>query len=482
MPSELKAPKVAAPPDPDLLNHIHALGLSDVEAYRDWCARHGFSRRLDKHWRLRLKERSLAGRAVADARLAQKRQELRKPQAIVERICNGLSEDAVTQPEWKAVCRAFHSSRQSPRIRDALRELLQCLCDRGDFLTDAATSGGGHLNALLAIARQSPRWIRPVADWKSSSHNIRRQFASLLRHLFARWPVPAFMDSAWFLGNTSDARRKQFWYARLGLGDSIRIVDLPIPYTKRMAHHFMQAPADWSIDAALRWGQVRGLGGPAELARAIAGTRLVQHFVHDDFWTTVIQFFIRFPDLDLVHVGPIVDYLQNQRFHAFRGHIAQPNLTMKGRTPASLLRQVEEWHAALDLHDDLPPDAQWNPSGISAFEFLEGAESWHDLGYRGKVWRFTELLTARSLSAEGRAMKHCVGSYARQCVSGACSIWTLEMETHAGRTKVMTVEVALPSKEICQARGKCNNAPTEKQLAILRRWAENAGLTLSIYL
>lgn len=56
-------------PDPDLLTHIHSLGLSTVEDYLGWCARHGFSRRTDKHWRVRLKERSYANRASADARL-----------------------------------------------------------------------------------------------------------------------------------------------------------------------------------------------------------------------------------------------------------------------------------------------------------------------------------------------------------------------------------------------------------------------------
>jgi hypothetical protein len=61
-------------PDPDLMTHIRSLGLSTVQDYVGWCAQHGFSRRTDKHWRVRLKERSYANRAIADARLAQKKQ------------------------------------------------------------------------------------------------------------------------------------------------------------------------------------------------------------------------------------------------------------------------------------------------------------------------------------------------------------------------------------------------------------------------
>ena len=75
--------------DPDLVQHIQSIGLSTVEDYIAWCAQHGFSRRTDKHWRQRLKERSYVNRAIADARLAQKKQELRKPAIIIERIFSG---------------------------------------------------------------------------------------------------------------------------------------------------------------------------------------------------------------------------------------------------------------------------------------------------------------------------------------------------------------------------------------------------------
>src|SRR6478672_1004670 len=94
----VKKPKKPAdePPDPDLLAHVHALGLSSVEEYVTWCARHGFSRRTAKHWRLRLKERAFASRSVAEARLAQKKQELRRPQHSIQAIFRGdLTEQQV---------------------------------------------------------------------------------------------------------------------------------------------------------------------------------------------------------------------------------------------------------------------------------------------------------------------------------------------------------------------------------------------------
>ena len=72
--------------DPELLAHIRSLGLSAVGEYVSWCAQHGFSRKTNKHWRLRLKERSYANRAIADSRLAQKKHEVKKPEKIIDRI------------------------------------------------------------------------------------------------------------------------------------------------------------------------------------------------------------------------------------------------------------------------------------------------------------------------------------------------------------------------------------------------------------
>jgi hypothetical protein len=372
--------------DPDLRAHISSLGLTSVEDYIAWCARHGFSRRTDKHWRVRLKERSYANRAIADARLARKKQEIRRPEKVIEQIFSGkLQEDQVTEPHLKAVCRACKSAQESRRTRLAFHDLLQHVSPGTGLLSGHLVigqygwqAGNTFVDALLALARHSRGWIRPVADWKPQSHNTRRQFASLARHLFAEWPLPAFMDSVWFLGTGRSAVQQQEWFLHIGRGQNIRTADLPLPYTKRMAHHFMQAPADLTVEAALRWGQIQGLGGSQRLARAVIGTWLGTSFGHDDFWVTVLQFFIANPMLDLAHISPIIDYIENQRFVSQdvfvapgvveRRAPAQPNFTMKGRTPASLLRQVEAWHRTLAKAE--VPKAQWPRSGIEGFEFV----------------------------------------------------------------------------------------------------------------
>ena len=294
------------------------------------------------------------------------------------------------------------------------------------------------------------------------------------------------MDAVWFMGPSKAATERQRWFAHIGSGENIRTAETPILLTKRMAHHFMQAPADCTVDQALRWGQVVGLGGSPRLAKAIMASRLSEHFDHDDFWITVIRFFIDNPMLDLIHISPIIDYLHDQRF-AKREELvaagvfelrppAQPNLTMKGRNPATLLRQVEQWHRQLGK-SAVNIKAEWAGSGIGDYDAIEGRAGSPSL----RRWKIQELLSARALLAEGHAMHHCVASYAHSCARRMTSIWSLQMQNHEGSQRVLTVEVRLASKTICQARGKRNVMPDAKAKDILRRWAAQRGLTLAAY-
>lgn len=480
-------------PDPDLIAHMESLGLKTVDDYVAWCALHGFGRRTSKNWRQRLKERAFFTQAAAVSRLARKKRELRSPQQTIERIFHGeFHEHDLTQPHLKAICRAFEAVKSRTKTRQALFDLLLHVSRHSELLDVCPVvpeygrqEGNTYIAALLALARNAAGWLRQPLDWAPRTHNAGRQFAGLARHLFAHWPVPSFMDSVWFKGDGDEALRQQSWFLHVGRGENIRTTDLPLPFTKRMAHHFMQAPSDLTMEGALRWGQIRGLGGDERLVRKIIGTRLGSSFEHDDFWITVLRFFIANPMLDAAHIGPIVDYIHSQRFVSSDVFVGpgviehkpppQPNLSMQGRTPESLLRQVQVWHHGLAKVQQ--PQADWPRSGIVEFEFVEGSERGANL----KIWTITELLSTRALVAEGRKMKHCVATYAGSCAHGQTSIWTLEVESFEGRSKLLTIEVRNSARLICQVRGKCNALPAEKHRGIIRRWAEQAGLQLATY-
>lgn len=235
---------------------------------------------------------------------------------------------------WSPLGMLIFEAFQTGGDRESLRRLLlhverlTGLLDKPEFA-----------RAVIALARNSDGWLRQPELWKPRTKNARRQFNSLARHLWATFDVPLFMDTAWF----SEQDVHQQWFRLLGQGGNIRQADgLPCPLTKQMAHHFLLAPDDYSIQAALRWGQILALGGDKRLADAVVGTRLEARFCDDPFWLSVFRFFVANPMLDRAHVGPIVDYIWNQRFEPRVEQVArgvpvqhppvQPNFSMRGRT------------------------------------------------------------------------------------------------------------------------------------------------------
>ena len=136
------------------------------------------------------------------------------------------------------------------------------------------------------------------------------------------------------------------------------------------------------------------------MAQAIIGTRLGQSFENEEFWSTVVLFFVRNPMLDPAHVGPIVDYIHHQKYVPQQvvlpgGEVeerppAQPNFSMKSRSIPKLLRGVEEWHEELARQVREPEEAEgsaqsgkkrrprivmWEHSSIG--EFLSKEENRH---------------------------------------------------------------------------------------------------------
>lgn len=243
------------------------------------------------------------------------------------------------------------------------------------------------------------------------------------------------------------------------------------PLHQAIAHWFNHAPDHYPVSAALRWAQVRGLGGEEPLARAVIATRLGRSFGHEDFWLTVLHFFVTNPKLDVARVGPIVDFLQYQRFGPDEGALVrreppQPEFSMKGRTVAALLRLVDEWHKQLG-RDGAAAGLQRGRSQIGEFEQVEGSEELENL----RRWTITQLLSSRELKAEGLAMRHCVAIYAGACARKQTSIWSLRVETAQGQRRLLTVEVDLARRTICQARWICNALPKEKEINLLKEWA-----------
>ena len=387
--------------------------------------------------------------------------------------------------------------------RAQLRDLLLHVEKRAPNLLDARPAfhrlgrvdGNTFAEALGALARHNDAWQQSPSEWKPDSRNPRRQFAALVRFLLARYDVPACLDSVWFGGWDQEAQRQQGWFVHVGSGQNIRTADLPLVLSKRMAHVFAEAPSELTATEALRWAQVIGQGGSEMLAQAVIATELGRNFADESFWSTVVLFLVENPMLDPDMVGPIVDYINHQKFvPTEEGEPPQPNYTMKGRSAVKLLSQVEEWHERL-ARDNRQPGGSWESSGIAGFEWMDDKEE-------GLRWTIRELTSKRDLTLEGRAMNHCVASYVPNCRRGSKSVWSMQVDAEGHSARVVTIAVHNPSRNIVEVRGRFNAVPRQsgknpknktlerpyrellaRSGAVLRKWieAEELGRTTRAY-
>ena len=375
-------------------------------------------------------------------------------------------------------------------VRPAYDRLLLHVRSASDLLarrTSTRSDAPDAELALVALALHHADWLQPVETWRPTAASGWRQLSSLAQHLLARFDMPGFWISAWLESERGQRTPQQEWYKAVGRGQSLRRIGLPMRITRTLAHRFTQAPHHLTVIAALRWAQTRALGGSDELARALSATRLGHELAHEDFWETVVDFFARHPELDLMHVGPIVDFLHHQKLQATEGITPagqlgllpppQPQLTLKGRTPASLLRLVDAWHGQLRATGPL---VTWPPQPLRPLRHVELIARRDDDDRRdeARIWTLTELCSSAELDLEGRVMRHCVATYVRACQRGRSSIWSLQLETRNGRQRRLTLELEPQARRIVQLRRRFNCRPDADERAIVAMWAERERLRL----
>jgi hypothetical protein len=470
-------------PSKKILDHIEKMKLRGIDAYYAWCTKYSFVASFTKS------SKEMAAEQEHFSFLTKEREMYssidRNPKKLIEKACDGLLDHKkIDRPFWKDFAEAICTSKDKNKA--SLKELLIHIQKKADFLYDDIRFGDKkflYVEAMIKINDRRGLWLRDLKSWKAGTHNARRQFASLIRHLFCKYEIPEFFDSAWFRKEKSSYKFRD-WFIHIGLGHNIRTVKTPIPLTKKMAHSMMLAPADYTIEGAIRWGQIHALGGDKRLISEVVATRLGKSFSEEKFWTSVISFFIQNPMLDRKHVGPIYDFIHHHKYkeeeivvpggRVERRPPPQPNFSMTQRDPEALLRQVDRWHGALSKANPAK-NLYFKKSEIKDFVYARGKDE------EEIIFRIKELLSGQALIEEGRALNHCVATYAMSCFRGHCSIWSLEKEHKGKMSKCLTVEVD-QDKIIVQARGKHNRLPDSNEMNLLQLWATRNELTLSHYL
>ena len=466
--------------------HMRTIGVQNINSYFAWCWNNGFPTTLEKS-RGDLQEEVDAFRAVEERRKQHSRLH-KNPRAFLESVCCGeLSADEIDRPNYKRVAAEVEASNESEEARASLLEMLLSLAKLKDLVFGAMTDRDEtpFIRGLVKLHDRKALWLRDLASWKPKSKNAERQFGELTHHLFDKFgDVPVFMEKAW-LRNDRPSWRYRDWYVHLGRGYNFSTAKCPILVTKRIAHEFLRAPDDYTIEQALRYGQLKAFAASRNTIDALVATRLGRSFVNEEFWITVLRFVAENPMLDPRQIGPLVDYLQNQKFEPTEIEIApgewrrepppQPGLSMRGRTVENLLRQIEIWHRNMGRLYGLP-------GGNYAKAQFDGFTVQKSRGTNSVHWVIRQLRSAKDLQLESEELKHCVASYHSSCARGDCTIWSLSRsEDGSSYQRRQTIEVD-KGGTIVQCRGLANRDPTNEEWSIVNDWARDTQLQISTYL
>lgn len=276
-------------------------------------------------------------------------------------------------------------------------------------------------------------------------------------------------------------------YLHLAAGKSIRQFVFPssFPISKCTAAFFMEAPDDFSPFEALRWGQIRSLGGDSQLARQlISKTLFGKPTDNEPFWESVIRFLVRNQPITLDESVTIVAFIHSQKFlpannvwgpgkwpDGTGSKPFQPDFTLQGRTLRSLRRHMTNWQTELASKLPLPQlknNRCWERTEIAPISLVLNDD----------LWTVEELLSFDELFVEGGIMKHCVATYANACRRNRSSIWSIKVRSGNKRRRMLTVEVIPNKRMIWQAKGRRNSAPSDEAAQFLQIWAKQERLEI----
>ncbi len=362
-------------------------------------------------------------------------------------------------------------------VLEAYRRLVTHAESHAGRLLHTACPDGNHCYALALqrLAERSGEWLRPPEEWHPRPREPRLQFGRLARYLLARGPVPACMETAFFMAGPESVWS---WFHYVGTGRSIHCAPgMPMVMTRRMATLVAQAPPGYDLVRALRWSQLVGLQLPPPLVQALLHSRVAWQLYEprdEEWWFAFYHWLSAHPGVGLEDVRPLVDYLHARRFgDPDRNQPPDPEFSLKHRSPQALRRLVEAWQQAL-----AGPLTEVR-RGFRRSGFLGGR--WETgQGPDPKIWAIEKLLDTHALWEEGTALNHCVASLSVPVESGHCSIWSMTVSRRGVRRRATTIGVHLPTGTITQCRGRSNRAPKLEERRILERWAEENGLAIDI--
>jgi hypothetical protein len=269
-------------------------------------------------------------------------------------------------------------------------------------------------------------------------------------------------------------------------------------FTKTEAHWFLNTKLPFdslsSVIKQMFYAKCRARDMDIKLSRIVADV-FTQKFSKESFIKQhpIVNGFLdliaRTTDynLDSGVIGDIADFILIK----IREHRANKNeFSLSGRTIASLISLMNEWHRDLQRQEPERPNVvdplrfgknsnksvieKWPGLGIGSFKYSQDVS----------IWTVKEIRTSTGLFNEGQKMRNCVASYNTKCAAGECSIFNISqlLEMNAMEVSVATLEVDCKTRTLVQARGRFNSKVTGKIVTIINKWAQENRIKVGLLL
>lgn len=326
--------------------------------------------------------------------------------------------------------------------------------------------------------------IRDGALWrpKLKTRDPARLRLAAARHLYARYPVSAALEAIWRDSEGLQADEialRKAWYVAVARGDSLYKAGANAWLSRKEVHCFLNLSGDLTFDEVFWLAIIRSYTDDFGLAARLARTKITRTPRAElPFWREVARFFCGQPT-SKEEIDDLCDYVGAMHRH-------DRAYSLKGRTLASLRKQMSEWHrdiAAIERIEAMRRRAggrtaqvkgAWEGSRLEDWEWQPSAK---EAKAHGERFFVRQLKTAEDLVAESRAMHHCVSTYAAKCIAGYASIWVLRRTALGKIERLLTIEVDRQNRAV-QVRGFSNRVALPEERKIIERWAKARGVTL----
>lgn len=316
-------------------------------------------------------------------------------------------------------------------------------------------------------------------------------FESLFRHLFVRFSFPKFMSQevfnyvSWW-SDVSNEHLQVIYQVARGAGIH-HTPGLEFKMNGKMNYFFYQAPAHFDIPKAVWWAKIKSMKVQNSIALQLVDNLQVEWNYRwktkwQDWHNDLIFFINQQKNIAQRDLKKVVQFAIHQKNGGLEIQIPQfseaihipsmyPDFIFKGRSVASVLRYVDNWNNYLKMIRETGICGSFKVSKVTPFRKV----------HNKSILLIRQITTLKGLHKEGHHMKHCVASYAENCIQGTSSIWSLRQQLPNGKMKLMlTIEVEETSRKILQVYGKSNRDPKDHEWALVKKWADREELIIAV--